>query len=345
MKRRLFIGFCAFALLVAAAVPVMSVYYDGAFNLLLVRTFVDIPEKTAPASPDTNVGRLYVADAGGTTTLYFKDAAGTATSLLAAASVAWDDIADPDAAGTVAFTTFAQTLTSTKTDGDMLTISGLGNFGDVSVVRIESKTGNPTDGTVLEVVSHDANVDPLVVSALNKANALVVQQGGDVAVANALAVTGKTTATGGIAPGSAADSTLKTDTVEISNAQIKALRDAPKELVAAPGADYFIEFVSAVLILDYGSEALTETSDNLVIQYGTSGADVSAAIESGSFIDAEADTMTFVTPSAIAGMAAASAVNDNLVLFNTGDGEIGGNATGDTTITAKVTYRIHKAGL
>jgi hypothetical protein len=115
--------------------------------------------------------------------------------------------------------------------------------------------------------------------------------------------------------------------------------------VAAPGADYFIEFVSAVLILDYGSEALTETSDNLVIQYGTSGADVSAAIESGSFIDAEADTMTFVTPSAIAGMAAASAVNDNLVLFNTGDGEIGGNATGDTTITAKVTYRIHKAGL
>jgi len=32
-------------------------------------------------------------------------------------------------------------------------------------------------------------------------------------------------------------------------------------------------------------------------------------------------------------------------LFNTGDGEYAGNAANDTTMTAKVNYRIHAAGL
>lgn len=284
--------------------------------------------------------------------LYFEDDAGTITDLITVTgTTAFDDIGDPDAAGTIAMTTFAQTFTSTKTDGDMFNFQGLGAFGDVSVVRIESKTGNPTDGTVLEVVSHDANVDPLVVSTSGQAGVLTVGQDGTVAIVGATTITGATSVTGkisattGVSTGSATDSTLRTDTVEITNGQIKGLRAAPKELVATPGADYFIEFVSAVLILDYGSEALTESADNLVIQYGTSGADVSGAIESGSFIDATADTITFVPPAALVGLAATSAVNDNLVLFNTGDGEIAGNASGDTTITAKVTYRIHKAGL
>lgn len=81
------------------------------------------------------------------------------------ASTAWDAIGDATAAGTVAMTTYAQILTSTKTDGDMFNIQGLGAFGDVSVVRIEQKTGLATDGTVLEVVSADADVDALLVTA------------------------------------------------------------------------------------------------------------------------------------------------------------------------------------
>lgn len=127
------------------------------------------------------------------------DGAGTLAFTSAGAATAFDDIGDPDAAGTIAMTTYAQTFTSTKTDGDMFNFQGLGAFGDVSVVRIESKTGNPTDGTVLEVVSHDANVDPLVVSSSASASAFVVGQDGNTSMGGNLAVTGNTTLTGTLA--------------------------------------------------------------------------------------------------------------------------------------------------
>lgn len=111
----------------------------------------------------------------------------------------FDEIGDAGAAGTIAMTSYAQTLTSTKTDGDNFNIQGLGAFGDISVLRVEQKTGNPTDGTVLEVVAADANVDPLVVSSSALANALVVgQNAGTVTVGGILAVTGATTMTGAL---------------------------------------------------------------------------------------------------------------------------------------------------
>jgi hypothetical protein len=133
--------------------------------------------------------------------------------------------------------------------------------------------------------------------------------------------------------------------VELSNANIKALRGTKKELVASPGADKFLELVSALLILDYGSEALTESVDNMIIQYATSGVDASAAIESTGFIDSTADTIALVLPVGLTGVVATNMVNNALELFNTGDGEFAGNASNDTTMTVKITYRIHTAGL
>lgn len=132
-------------------------------------------EGAAHSTPPSGYAELYVyGDA-----LYFIDDGGNITNLESAAATAWDDIGDPDAAGTIAFGAYGQTITSTKTDGDMLNIQGLGAFGDVSVVRIEQKTGNATDGTVLEVVSADTDVDALVVTA-NGANSLVVAGSGNV---------------------------------------------------------------------------------------------------------------------------------------------------------------------
>ena len=151
-------------------------------------------------------------------------------------------------------------------------------------------------------------------------------------------------ALGGMRPGSAADSMIRIDTVELSNVNIKALRATPITLVAAPGAANFIEVISAVLILDYGSEVLTESADNLVIEYNTSGVDITAAIESTGFIDAAADTLKLVYAT-ITDVSAANAVNRAVQLFNTGDGEFAGNASNDTTMTVKISYRIHNAGL
>ena len=151
---------------------------------------------------------------------------------------------------------------------------------------------------------------------------------------------------GGVSPGSATDSILKTDTVTLSNADIKALRASPKELVATPGAGKFVELVSAILILNYGSEILTESVDNLVIQYGTSGDDITAAIEMTGFIDQAADTIMIVGPAnPLVANAATDMVNNAITLFNTGDGEFAGNASNDTTMIVKVTYRIHATGL
>ncbi len=124
------------------------------------------------------------------------DGSGTLSWAAAGGSTAWDDIGDPDAAGTVDFKTFAQTLTSSKTDGNMVTITGTGNFGNYAILRVEQKTGNPTDGTVLEVVSADANCDPLVVSANGVSNALKVGQDGAVSTAGALSVGGDLSVTG-----------------------------------------------------------------------------------------------------------------------------------------------------
>jgi hypothetical protein len=299
------------------------------------------------------------------------DGSGTLAWAASGASTAWDDIADPDAAGTVAMTTYAQTLTATKTDGDMFTIKGLGAFADVSVVRIESSVGNPTDGTILEVVSHDANADPLVVSSSAQAGAFSVNQDGTVtmvgaASAGALATTGVTTigdgsttaavnstgwavsttgtATGIASVGFDSLSTLQSTSITLTAAEVKALRASPKQVLAAAGADKIIELASATLILNYGSEVFTETADNLVLEYAD-GRDITAAIETTGFIDQTADQVAIVQAADIPTFTATAAVNKKIQLFNTGDGEIAGNASNDSTLTLKLTYWVHTAGL
>lgn len=135
---------------------------------------------------------------------------------------------------------------------------------------------------------------------------------------------------------------LKVVTVSLTNAQIKALRAAPKTLVAAPGATKWLEFLSAWLVLDYGSEVLTESAANMAIRYtdGT-GAIVSQAIEATGFIDQAADTYTNALPKIDAIVAAAAALDKPLVLHNTGAGEYGGNATSDTLMKVRIAYREH----
>jgi hypothetical protein len=331
-------------------------------------------------------------------TVTWPDKSGTVamTTDVSTAASAWDDLTSPDAAKTHAMTTFAQTLTSTKTDGDMFNFQGLGAFGDVSVVRIEQKTGNATDGTVLEVVSADTDVDALLVTA-NSVDVIKVNGAGTLTLTGATGIIGATTITGAgsvsstltVAGATTLSSTLAVNgnatignnggTVEINssdwdisttgaasgiasiafdnslviynttvacnNACIKGLRAAPLTLVAAPGADKFVELVRVTLILNYGSEVLTESADNLVVQYNTSGTDITAAIEMTGFIDANADTIASIYPLTIPTLAAANAVNKAVELFNTGDGEFEGNASNDTTLSVRVAYRVHTAGL
>lgn len=127
--------------------------------------------------------------------------------------------------------------------------------------------------------------------------------------------------------------------VTLTAAEVKALAATQKTLVAAPGAGKMLQFISATLKLNYGSEAFTESADNLAIKYtDDSGVAVSQTIESTGFIDQTADTYTNALPALNAIVAASAAENQPLVLDNTGDGEIAGNASNDSTLTVAIVY-------
>lgn len=141
----------------------------------------------------------------------------------------------------------------------------------------------------------------------------------------------------------AAEGFLQWEDVTLTSAQVKALAATQIELVAAQGAGSIIQFMGATLKLNYGgSNAFTETADNLVIKYtDASGVAVSDVIENTGFIDQTADTYTFAVPVKDPIVAASAGENAALVLDNNGDGEIAGNAANDNTLTVRVYYVVH----
>jgi len=129
--------------------------------------------------------------------------------------------------------------------------------------------------------------------------------------------------------------------VDIADADIDAIRGTPKQLIAAPGANSYIEVVGCELIFDYGTgTAYTESVDNLIIGYDNATTQIGATIETTGFIDQTADTAISWVPSATA-RATTLLVNKNVALKNAGDGEYGGGSGNDSAIRAIVTYRVH----
>jgi len=140
-------------------------------------------------------------------------------------------------------------------------------------------------------------------------------------------------------------STTITRTVELSNANIKALSGTPKELVPAQGASTLIEFVSAVLVLDFSGGAFAETDapDDLAVEYNNGTGTQIATWDTTAFITAGADFVEIVQGAALAGVASATNANKNIVLINTGADYTGAAST--STMTVLVTYRVHVLGL
>ena len=125
-------------------------------------------------------------------------------------------------------------------------------------------------------------------------------------------------------------------------AQTRALRATPRELVPAPGAGKYIEFLSAQLFLDYSGAAMSEDSDNLAVKFDSgSGEAVSETIETTGFIDQTADTVTNAVNKKDTIVAASASVNKKLVLHNTGSGEFGSAGTPTSVLRVKVAYRVH----
>ena len=139
-----------------------------------------------------------------------------------------------------------------------------------------------------------------------------------------------------------------TKSIDLTNSEIKALAATPKELVAAPGAGKLLEFVSATLLLDYGSEVLAEPSapDDLAIEYDDGTGQQIITWDTTGFITSSADAMEIINSASVGGGASAittaANVNKNIVLINTG-GEYTGNVSNDTTLRVIVNYRLHES--
>lgn len=133
------------------------------------------------------------------------------------------------------------------------------------------------------------------------------------------------------------DGLIKTATVEISNAEIKAINATPIELVAAPGANKMIEFMGATLFHDYGSNALTG-DHAMTIGLDDGSVAVAATIAHGDFAHKTADHIFVVQPALAFNDAALDVLNKNLAL--TAAGDYAGNAGADTVWTVVVSYRV-----
>jgi hypothetical protein len=215
--------------------------------------------------------------------------------------------------------------------------------GDAWVTIHGDHAGNTNDAALLRLV-YQTDADAQDTFILCEDNSTGAAGNGDdmfkVAAGGAVTAAGVVTAGTGVSPGNTATSIMRCDTVAISNADIKALNGTPKELVAAQAGKWF-ELVSLTLIMDYGSNVLTEPSspDDMIVQY-SSGTDCSGSIVGNGFVTAAADTIVHTKGVSIAGVALANVVNRALELYNTG-GEYGGNVGADTIWKAIVTYWIH----
>lgn len=138
---------------------------------------------------------------------------------------------------------------------------------------------------------------------------------------------------------------LRTVEVALTSAQVKALRATPITIVPAPGAGKVIVPLGGAAFLDYGSNVFTESTDNLALRYENgSGAICSGTITSSGFITASADTMTSIIAKADNIVAKTVCENKPVVIHNTGDGEIAGNAGGDNIVRIKLAYLVQTTG-
>jgi hypothetical protein len=145
----------------------------------------------------------------------------------------------------------------------------------------------------------------------------------------------------GVIQGSAEVRSIET---VITSAQVKTLRATPVAVIPAPGAGKALEFVSALLQLNYGTNAFTG-AQNFAVKYkdGASAA-VSQAVTGTGFIDQATDMVTNAIPKTDAIATRAVAENQPLVLHNTGAAEVTGNAANDCLLHVKVLYRVHVLG-
>ena len=129
----------------------------------------------------------------------------------------------------------------------------------------------------------------------------------------------------------------------ISTAQVLALFGTPIEIVPAPGAGVYLEFLGAYIFLDYNSAAYaSDAGEDLVFKYtNAAGAVVSHSID-GTVFHATADALAYARPSNPAADTIVAVANAAIVLHLL----VGEWITGNSPLKIRCYYRtIRKAAL
>jgi len=115
-------------------------------------------------------------------------------------------------------------------------------------------------------------------------------------------------------------------------------------LVAAQGAGYALEFISALLIYDYATGAYADGGDDMVINVGVTGAQVAftTAIAKADLLGASADKVVQVNALSASDQAITVAGNNIISLYA---GTAFGAGTGAGVLKCHVAYRVHTLGL
>jgi hypothetical protein len=158
-----------------------------------ITAYIDFDEIASPSSPASNVGRLFVKDVAGVTTPYFRDSAGTETSMLGGGggggSVATDAIFD--AKGDLPGGTGANTAARLPigTDGQVLTADSAETTG------MKWATPSGGSGSVATDTIWDAKGDIAGGTGSNTAARLAVGTDGQFLTADSAEATGMRWAT------------------------------------------------------------------------------------------------------------------------------------------------------
>lgn len=146
-----------------------------------------------------------------------------------------------------------------------------------------------------------------------------------------------------IAGSNARDGTTQFAHGTIVATKLKTIAASPIEMVPAGGEGTFLELIGVWLILEAGSEKITETNDNLVVLYPSASAtEASLRIECTNFIDQDVDMLTYAGPPVPDEILdkVSELQNKPLRLSGSSD-EFGGNSSNDAKLHWRCTYRVH----
>ena len=212
-------------------------------------------------------------------------------------------------------------------------------------------TGPLAVNDVIQVNGNDASGFYIVTSVTTNVTLASFETIGSIGTANILdgAVTTAKLAANAVTAAKMANNTvdyaqLAQDTFQIAivsvpSASLLTLRATPYQLVAAPASGSVLQFLGAMVWLDYNSAAYTITSaDNMAIRYTDgSGVIVSGSLTSTGLLDQTAVTQSDFYPLANAIVPFSASNAAPLMLHNTGAAEY---TLGDSPLIVAVSNRI-----